>query len=93
MPQQHISIAEQAQSVDWAASNVIRSLKLRDQMRAAAQTLSELDDLRTRLLRSASDETIPMDSIAEDVVRLLGLPTEPVVTTHGDRKYTAVPQG
>lgn len=87
------SIEEQAQSLEWASSNVIRSTKLREQIRAAADTLRQLQAIRHKLLRSASGGDLPDDSIAEDVVNLLGLPTEPVVTAHGNGKYTAVPQG
>lgn len=88
-----ISIEEQAHSLEWAASNVIRSTKLREQIRAAADTLNELQALREKLLKIAGDDSLPLDTIAEDVVRLLGLPTEPVVTSHGNGKYTAVPKG
>lgn len=87
------SIAEQAQSLEWAASNVIRSAKLREQLRDGADTLRKLQAIREKLLRSAEEGGVPDDSVAEDMVNLLGLPTEPVVTAHGNGKYTAVSEG
>lgn len=87
-----IEISAQAAIVNQALKRLPMQKGQRDALVAAHGTLQKLDNLRSKLLSPTHGSREFDDSVADDLIDLLGLEPKPVVKTYGAGKHAQVPQ-
>jgi hypothetical protein len=88
-----IELSAQVAVVTQATKRLPWRADQRKAISEAVLTLQKLDNLRTKLLKSAGGSREWDESVADDLLDILRLEPRPVVKAYGDGKHAQVPQG